>query len=292
MGANLFARDDSNKSPVEIAVLVDGKLRRKKHTESEVLRYLKSSVLSPIQKMFFLEFGESTTSVTSVSELHSLTLEQLTERFPYHNNLQALHLFTMDSRLDELRYLQSRGVDMNAEDDDGNTALHFVASSEVARFIVEACCANVNARNKSDGYTPAHSVVTRAAMEELDETEAVAIIDFLVSCGADFGIKSDSEDLGVAELAVDMFDVGPIVDACARGRGALNGESLKAFRDELHAQQEADEEDDISVASHDDKVIGENGEESEDEEDSIPDEDEEDESSEEEDNEDFFIRRK
>lgn len=298
MGVDLFSRDDSNKSPVEIAVLVDAKLRKKRKSESEVLNYMKAKVLNPIQKMFFLECGESTTSVSNVSDLEALSPAQLAERFPFHNNLQALHLFAMNDRLVELRYLKSRNVDMNATDDDGNTALHFASSYAVALLLVQECGANIDALNSSDGYTPAHSIVSRAAMGEVGEPAAVTMLELLVSQGADFSIKSESEEMGVTELAIDLFDEGPIVDACAQGKGALTGASLAAYRAELQTHENEEEDDDLSVASHDDKVIGENGEESESESesddegeenmDAIAEANEDEESG----SEDFFIRRK
>jgi ankyrin repeat protein len=283
MGVDLLKKDDSNKSPIDIAVLVDAKLRRKHKTEGEVLPFLKRSVLNPIQQMFYLECGESTESVTGVSDLSTLSDHQLSERFEHHNNMQALHLFSMFNRVEELKYLKSRGVDLSATDDDGNTSLHFASSEPLADFLITECNLDVNARNTSDGHTPAHSVIERAAREEISEKVAVEILRLLVTKSADFAIKSDIDELGVAELAIEYF--GPeseITSACLSGPGALCGKSLGDY---LSSLTEDSDDESVSVASHDDKVLDEDGNASSSSEASS-------ELSESEDEEEFFIRSK
>ena len=257
MGVDLFRKDDSNKSPIDIAVLVDAKLRRKHKTEGEVLLFLKRTVLNPIQQMFYLECGESTESVNGVSDLSPLSDSQLTERFEHHNSMQALHLFSIFNRVEEVKYLKSRGVDMSATDDDGNTALHFAASEELADFLITECNLDVNARNTSDGHTPAHSIIERAAREEISEKASVEILRLLVTKGANFSIKSDVDEMGVAELAIEYF--GPdseITSACVSAPGALDGKSLGDY---LSSLTEDSDDESVSVASHDDKVLDEEG---------------------------------
>ena len=285
-GTDVFSKDDSNKSPIDIAVIVDAKLRRKRRGEGEVIRFLKNVVLNPIQQMFFLECGESTESVTSVSSLESLTDSQLSEKFGDYNNLQALHLFSMYNRIEECKYLRSRGVDMTALDDDGNSALHFVSSPEMAQFLVCECGLEVNAKNRSDGHTPAHAVLGRAVMEDITEMDAAGVISVLIEQGADFSIKSESEDFGVAEMAIEFFGgTGAITEACLKGKGALGGISVTDY---LATIEGSDSEDSISVGSHDDKVIREDGEDSSSGDSDEDDEDDDEDSSQD----DFFIRPK
>ena len=272
-GANLFSRDDSNKSPIETTVIVDAKLRKKKKSESEVLPFLKSVVLNPVQQMFFIECGESTKSVTGIADLAKLTVAQISERFPYHNNLQAVHLFAMDDRLDELKFVHGLGVDMTAEDDDGNTALHFVKSARVATFLITECGLDVNHQNTSDGYAPLHSIIERIAMVDIDDGESVAIIDVFVVSGADFSIQADSDGMGITEFALELLGMEPVVEACLKGKGSISGESFDAYLAQLDADHDSDS--DVSVASHDDKVIGENGEEDSDDEQSSDGDDQE-----------------
>ena len=131
MGVNLFQRDDMNKSPIEIAVLVDAKLKKKRKGEGEVLEFMKRVVLNPIQKFFYLESAESCDSVSSPADLAKLSDEELAEKFPYHNNMQAMHVFSLCGKLEELKYLEQRGVDMQALDDDSNSALHFASNAEL-----------------------------------------------------------------------------------------------------------------------------------------------------------------
>lgn len=302
MGADLFRRDDSNKSPIEITVLVDAKLRRKRKAESEVLPFLRSVVLNPIQQMFFLEFGESTRSVRGIQDFSDIPDERLSQRFGFHNNLQALHLLAMDGRLEELRYLKSRGVDMRASDDDGNTALHLCNSPSVASFLIDECDADVNLRNSSDGYTPAHSVIERVAMDDLQENIGSDILQLLIDSDADFSIRAD-DGSDVVEFALDMIGKGRIATICMSGKGAPGQGEVERILRKMEA--EGDSDSDISVASHNDKVIGENGEEESDD-DSQEAHDEEDESESEaeildpidetpedsDDDEEFFIKRK
>jgi ankyrin repeat protein len=285
MGADLFLKDSNNKSPIDIAVILDSRLRRKKRGEGDVIRFLKSLVLNPVQQMFFLEGGESTDSVPNPTVLEALSNADLAEVFVDFNRLQAVHLFAMYNRFEESRYLLARGVDMKTLDDDGNSALHFVSSLALASFLVSECGLDINLQNTSDGHTPAHSLIERAAMDDVEEDEAVRIIAFFVEKGADFGLRSESEDLGVAELAIDLIGIGRIVEACLKGKGALGGISIEDY---LSTLENFDSEDSISVASHDEKVVREDGEESSDFEDSSDSSEE----SESDDDEDFFIRPK
>ena len=286
MGADMFKKDDSNKSPIDIAVLVDSRLKRKGKGAGEVLAFMKEEVLNPVQQMFFCECAESSDSVSDASVLEKLSDAQLSQSFPDYNNLRALHLFSMYNRMAEIKYLRSRGVDMKALDDDGNSALHFVSSLEMAEYLIDECDLDMNACNTSDGHTPAHAIIERAAMEDVEESDAVAVINFLITRGADFGIHSESEDLDVAELAIELLGPdNPIVSACLKGKNVLGGKTLDQYLSEL---SEPDSDDSLSVASHDNKIIREDGEESGGDDDS-EEESEEEESS---DDDDFFIRPK
>ena len=265
-GANLFVRDDANKSPIEISVLLDAKIRRKKRGEgSEVLEFLKRVVLNPIQQMFYLESGESTKSVSDSINLEHLTDEQLVESFPFHNNLQAVHLFAMDNRLDLLKYMYcQRHTPMTAVDDDCNTVLHFVSSEEAATFLIEDCKLNPDAHNSSDGYTPCHALIERIANGDVSEESGVAILREFIRLNANFSIPAHSDNMGVAELALDLLGMGAVFSACLESPTALNGKSLSQYLAEN--PQDAPSESDLSIASHDDKVIAENSDESEGEE--------------------------
>lgn len=280
LGADMFKKDDSNKSPVDIAVIVDSRLRRKNKGTGEALAFMKREVLNPVQQMFFCECAESTDSVSDVSVLTALTNEQLSQLFPDYNNLQALHLFAMYDRFEEIKYLRSRGIDLKALDDDGNSALHFVSSLRMAEFLVDECGLDMNACNTSDGHTPAHAIIQRAAMDDVEESDAVAVLSFLASRGADFSIQSESEDLGVAELAIDLLGPGAIVNACMKAKNALGGNTVEQYMSEL---SDIESDDSLSVASHDNMIVREDGEER------GGSDEEESESS---DDEDFFIRPK
>ena len=256
MGVNLFQRDDMNKSPIEIAVLVDAKLKKKRKGEGEVLEFMKRVVLNPIQKIFYLESAESCDSVSSPADLAKLSDEELVEKFPYHNNMQALHVFSLCGKLEELKYLEQRGVDMQALDDDSNSALHFASNAELVSFLIKDCQLSPNQTNSSDGYTPAHSVIDRITMEELSESEGVSILSVLETLGADFRNKSDDQ-LTVPELAFEMLGDGPVFRACAR-----NFSEAEIAAISISYQTMDNSEDEVSVASHDDKVIAEDEEES------------------------------
>ena len=262
MGADLFRRDDMNKSPVEIAVLVDFKLRKKKKGEGEVLPFIRSVVLNPIKQIFYLESGETCACVPNVAVLAPLSVQDLSERFPYHNNMQALHVFSLCGKLDELRHLKERGIETHAVDDDGNSALHFAATPEVASFLIKDCELDTDIKNSSDGYTAAHAVVDRVAMGETDIAVGISILKLLKNLKADFRIQSDSEDMDVMQLALDRLGDGPLFRVCCEG--ILSDAEIDSLLNE--AKNNADDSD-FSVASHDDKVIDEDGEEDNDEDD-------------------------
>ena len=282
-GADLFKKDDSNKSPVDIAVLLDSHLRKKNRGESEVLEFFKRVVLNPVQQVFYLECGESCDSVRNCDDLSPLSNDELCERFPGHNNAQAVHVFAACSRISELRYLKSRGIDMRALDDDCNSGLHFSSSVEVAQFFIDDCNLSCDAKNKSDGYTPAHVIVERAAMDDLDVEVAVSMLSFLCDRNADFSIKSDSGDLDVAELAIELIGTsGPLLDVCLKCKGVLGGLSLSEYIESMGSGFDSSE-DDISVASHDDKVLDEDGNASSSESSSSDEDDSDD---------DFIVRKK
>lgn len=286
-GADIFVLDSNNKSPVDISHLLDAKRRRKKHSGSEVLDYLKSSVLTPIQQMFYLENAESSTSVSSESCLAPLSNAQLSEKYPRYNNLDAAHILCLTDRLSELKYLHSRDVPLGSVDDDGNTLLHFAASSEMVDFLTETCRLDVNAVNSSEGFTPAHSLVFRVVGEEIPENVGVSLLHALIKHGADLSITCDSSQEGVAELVLDLIGQGALLDACLTSPTALGGMSLAEYLEKKESFSDSEGSSDLSVASHDDKVVGEDGEET-DEEDEGEDENEQEQ---EEDVGDFFVRK-
>ena len=259
MGSDLFVRDNSNKSAIETAVLVDAKMKRKMNKSSEVLEFIKRVVLNPIQRMFFIEACESTDSVTDTSALTSMTLDALSEKFPYHNDMQAIHLFAIHDRLDELEYMKSRGVDMSATDEDGNNILHFSSSLQVIEFAIRECRIDVNARNTSDGNTAAHMIVERVASDELDEDVAMDMLEALLANGADFTVKCDEPSMNVAELAVEYLGRCPITLYCAEKVSSATGRPID---DILNADSD-DDYSDISVASHKNRALNEDGEDTE-----------------------------
>jgi hypothetical protein len=256
MGCDLFKRDNNNRSPVEIAVMVDAKLRRKGRGVGEVLPFLKRVVLNPIQQIFYLESIESTNSVSTLASIENLSDNQLAETFPYYNNMQAIHVFAAHNRVAELEYIKSRGLDMTTVDDDGNNILHFASSPEVLVFGISSCGLDVNSQNTSDGNTPAHMIVERIESEDIDETVGISMIEELIQFGADLSIKCDSYSMGVTELALYMLGKSKLVHACMKSSTSLNGESLESYM-ETHAE-DFESDSDLSVASHNDKVINEN----------------------------------
>jgi hypothetical protein len=258
-GADFFQKDDGNKTPIDIAVLLDCQLRKKNRGEGEALEFFKRVVLNPIQQVFHLECGESCDSVRNCEDLIPLSNDELCERFLNYNNLQAVHVFAACNRISELRYLKARGIDLRALDDDGNSGLHFSSSVEVARFFIDECKMISDEKNKSDGYTPAHVIVERAAMEDLDIEVAKSMLSFLCDRNADFSIKSDSGDVDVAELAIELIGTsGPLLDICLKCKGVLGGLPLSDYIDSMGSELDSSE-DSISVASHDDKVLDEDG---------------------------------
>ena len=266
-GVNFFDRDDSNKCPIEISVLVDAKLKLKKKA-SEVLPFFKRVVLNAIQQIFFIEFAESSlASVSEIADLESLTIEELTERFPFHNNLQAAHVFAMDDRIDLIKYMhKTRGVDLTeALDDDLNTPLHFATSQEMAMYLINECQLDVNAQNSSDGYTPCHAVIEKIAIEEMSREIGIRLIEVLVENGANLAL-TDNADLGVAELAIELLGVGEVVNACLLSASALSGKPIEEYLHTRPQIPDSDSDDSLSVASHDDNVIAESEDEEEDEE--------------------------
>jgi len=262
MGCDLLLRDDSNKSAIETAVLVDAKMRRKMNQKSEVLEFIQRVVLNPIERMFYIESCESSDSVASTSDLAKLTSEELSEKFPYHNNMEAIHLFAIHDRLEELEYMQSRGVDMHAIDDDGNNILHFSSSVRVTKFAIEKCGMDANVRNTSDGNTAAHMIIERVASDELDEEVGMQILQTLVSYRADFSITCDEPSMNVAQLALEYLGRCPITLFCAEKISSATGKPI----DEILDTDSEDNYSDISVASHKNRALNEDGEETDEDE--------------------------
>jgi len=259
MGCDLFRRDNNNRSPIDIAVKVDAKLRKKNKGEGEVLPFLRKIVLNPVQQIFYLELGESTDSVPGPSDISNLTLQELSQSFPFHNNMQAIHVFASHGRMDILELLKSRGVDMTATDDDGNNILHFASTPGILRFGISACGIDVDSQNESDGNTPAHMVIERVANDDLEETIAIEMIKALIELNADFSRRCDAYEMGVTELALEMIGRTDLVDACMKSPTSIGGLSIEEYMQKHAEQFESDS--DISVASHTNKVLNENSEE-------------------------------
>jgi hypothetical protein len=258
MGCDFFVRDDSNKSAIEIAVLVDAKMKRKLGQSSEVLEFFRKIVLNKIQQIFYIESCESAESVTNISDLTSLTNDSLSERFPYHNNMQAIHVFAIHDRFEELEYMKSRGIDMKGTDDDGNSILHFAVSKKVLEFGIVECGLDPNLKNHTDGYSAAHAVVEKIGSDEIDEQEGLDMLKFVAEHGGDFTIECDEPCLNVAELALECLGKGAITLYCAQKISSATGVPV----DEILNYEDGSEDDysDISVASHNKRVLNEDGE--------------------------------
>ena len=97
-----------------------------------------------------------------------------------------LHRVSLSGRLDMVKFLVQKGSDVNAVNNDGETALHYASFHnrlDVAKFLVEAG-ADVNAVN-SDGETALHYACLENNIE---------IAKFLVEAGADVNaVNSDGE---------------------------------------------------------------------------------------------------
>jgi ankyrin repeat protein len=255
-GGDILLRDSQNKTPVDIAILLNAKLLKKKKPGSDVLVYIKSRALTPIQQMFYLDNGESASAIPDSSSLDQLPDASLSEQYPYYNYLSAAHVFALTGRMDLLNYLHTRNISSASVDDDGNTPLHFVSSPEMVEFLVKHC--KVNAQNSSDGFTAAHSVVSRVYDEELTEDEAVCILKALIGAGADLKVKCESYGMTVPQLVVELVGEGILLETCDTCPGALDGLSIAEFVS-LHQHIDPSDSESLSVASHDDKVVREDG---------------------------------
>ena len=274
MGCDFFARDDTNKSAIETAVLVDMKMNKKLNKSSEVMQFIKSKVLNSIQEMFYLESAESTQSVGSVGDLESLSLEKLSEKFPYYNNMQAIHLFAFDNRLDELRFLKSRGIDMTATDDDGKNIVHFSGSCDIVEFALSECGLFADCKT-GDGDTIAHVIVENISSDQLEKEQGLEMLKCLANHGADFSIKSEGTSLNVFEMAMEYIGQGKVSMYCAERVSEKTGVPIQQML-QYKPQFSDSASSDISVASHDNRVLNEDGVYSDEDDESSYDEAEED----------------
>ena len=265
MGCDFFLRDDSNKSAIELAVLVDGKMKRKLGKRSEVLDFFRTKVLNKIQQIFYIESCESAESLTSVSDLAGFTNDMLSEKFPYHNNMQLIHVLAIHDRMEELEYINSRGIDMSALDGDGNSILHFAVSQRVMQFGIVECGLDPNAKNHSDGYTAAHAVVEKIGSDEInDESVGLNLLKCIAARGGDFTIECDESCMNVAELALEYLDKGAIALYCAQKISSVTGVPVEEILNKEGGPD--DDYSDISVASHENRALNEEGECTDDEE--------------------------
>jgi len=85
--------------------------------------------------------------------------------------LTVLHGEILFGNLENVKDLVNRGADVNAKDDIGNTALHYVEVVEIAQFLVSRG-ADVHARN-DNGDTP----LDRAKL--MGNTEVAAYLESL-----------------------------------------------------------------------------------------------------------------
>ncbi|MDR1483259.1 MAG: ankyrin repeat domain-containing protein [Planctomycetaceae bacterium] len=127
-----------------------------------------------------------------------------------------------DLTIDEIKQLVEDGADVNATDNNGNTALHWSCnghrfSLEKVKYLV-AKGANVNAKVPSSGWTPLHYAVRNDALRvkpdgSPDDPKKVSeIIKFLVNNGADLFApeRSQATPIGIylqrmgANLDVDL----------------------------------------------------------------------------------------
>jgi ankyrin repeat protein len=109
------------------------------------------------------------------------------------------------------------GVDVNARDEQGNTALHLTQSAEIVELLIKNK-ARVNARNKDFGMTPIFNKPKKAAL-------------LLIKAGADLGARSNKGNTPLHWYAYNnylegielLLAHGADINACNDdGQGALD----------------------------------------------------------------------
>lgn len=121
-----------------------------------------------------------------------------------------LHRVSLYGRLDMVKFLVQKGSDVNAVNNDGETALHYASFHnrlDVAKFLVEAG-ADVNAVN-SDGET---------ALDHASSNENIDIVKFL---SGSYSLKSVNTVLNVSDDYVcpicRCHDSEEVVELCGCG---------------------------------------------------------------------------
>ncbi|GHT20696.1 hypothetical protein FACS189419_00260 [Planctomycetales bacterium] len=96
----------------------------------------------------------------------------------------SLHIAANNGNVAVVKYLVSKGADVNAKTESGGTLLHVAAAwnenVEVAKYLVSKG-ADVNAKTES-GFTPLHAAI---------QNENVEVAKYLVSKGADVNAKTE-----------------------------------------------------------------------------------------------------
>jgi ankyrin repeat protein len=100
------------------------------------------------------------------------------------NGNTALMMSSLEGHLEIVKFLVSKGADVNETDNNGSTPLIETSSLEVVKFLVSKG-ADVNARNES-GYT---ALLLNSVLET---PETIKILEFLVSKGADVNTADNS----------------------------------------------------------------------------------------------------
>lgn len=111
------------------------------------------------------------------------------------NGFTLLHCAAMLGKIEIVKNLVSKGVDVNAKDYKGGTPLLAAADVETAKILISSG-ADVNAKT-DNGVTPLHV----AALEV--RNKKIKLVQFLVSVGADVNAKDNDGETPLGWAAIN-----------------------------------------------------------------------------------------
>ncbi len=147
-------------------------------------------------------------------------LDQLCDMNGFLQLLPLNYLLSLDGTTAQqsIDRLIEAGVNVNAQDSEGNSPLHYVGSSvENARSLLKSG-AQVNARNRR-GYTPLHNVFSR---------KTAAVMALLIEQGAEVNAR-DKEQITPLHFAYNSLKGGQVADLLIRNGAEVNAQSDQGF---------------------------------------------------------------